>query len=203
MFIFVSEPDELYFPRRFNVVISAIFFILMHVFAILSVLGFEKKNLHSNYVCCGTFWNILLHASAFHCRNPSSQKYDLLFSYEYVNYVRNLSSQIYDHNILPIFDEHNIRFFFWLCAFHIWIIYAMCWKHQKHMNEKITSNLYSSNIYKTWHISSNRGSCRCLSSRLKVTLTASAYISGAEWPIFAVTFWVVITVVARSNLVYG
>ena len=39
--------------------------------------------------------------------------------------------------------------------------------------------------------------------QLKAALPACAYIRGAEWPIFIITFWVVTVTVARPNLVYG
>ena len=51
------------------------------------------------------------------------------------------------------------------------------------------------------NVSSERGSGHLPSFRLKATLTACAYISGSEWLIFVLTFWVVITTVARANLI--
>ena len=53
------------------------------------------------------------------------------------------------------------------------------------------------------YISSDRGSGRRPLFQLKAALPACAYIRGAEWPIFIITFWVVTVTVARPNLVYA
>ena len=52
-------------------------------------------------------------------------------------------------------------------------------------------------------LSSDHGSGRRPLFQLKATLPACAYIRGAEWPIFVITFWVVTVTVARPNLVYA
>ena len=51
--------------------------------------------------------------------------------------------------------------------------------------------------------SSDRGSGRRPLFQLNAALPACAYIRGAEWPIFIITFWVVTITVVWPNLVYA